>query len=107
MAPDEAVVDVGLETFLAYREVLAEAATVIWNGTLGVADRDATRVGTQRITQAFSIFTRRSLIFGGRTVAQADLLDALGSFKLVSRSGAGALPLMSGFVLPGVESLRS
>src|SRR5258707_7014629 len=58
--------------------------------TLSLHDALPICVGTQRVTQALTTFTRRSLIFGGRTVAQADLLDALRQFKLVSRSGTGA-----------------
>jgi phosphoglycerate kinase len=107
LAADEAVVDIGLETCSEYREVLAAAGTALWNGLMGVADDDTTRGGTYRVAQAVPSSAGRSVVFGARSVAMAELLDLLAPFRYVSRGGEAALSFVSGTVLPGIESLRS
>jgi phosphoglycerate kinase len=105
--PAEAVVDVGVETCLAYREVLCQAATVVHTGQMGAADVDALAEGSALVAQAITTSAERTMAFGARTVALLERLDAARYFRHVSRSGRGALPLFSGTVLPGIESLRS
>ena len=86
---------------------MATAATALWHGLMGVADDDATRGGTYRVAQAVPSSAERSVVFGARSVAMAELLDLLAPFRYVSRGGEAALSLVSGTVLPGIESLRS
>jgi phosphoglycerate kinase len=107
VAEDEAVVDVALETCLAYRGILENSATVVWNGLLGTCDREDTRSGTYRCAQVVPGSARHNAVFGARTVAMAEQMALAGSFQRVSRSGPGALEMFGGTILPGVESLRS
>lgn len=104
---DEAVVDIGLDTCLAYREVLCMAVRVVWTGLMGVSTEHDLCSGTFRIAQAATSSAQHTAVFGRRTVELADRLDVLKRFGYVSRGRAGSLSLMSGTVLPGIESLRS
>jgi phosphoglycerate kinase len=106
LGPSEMIVDVGIRTCILYRDVIANAATLLWTGLLGIADREETQSGTYRAAQAVAM-ARHSLVFGERTVATLDALDLLPAFKSISRAGDAALSLMSGVILPGIESLRS
>lgn len=107
VASDEAIVDVALDTCLAYRGVLGNSATVLWNGLLGTCDSDDTRSGTYRCAQVIAPSAQHHAVFGSRTVAMAELLALTESFHYVSRSGQGALALLGGTIFPGVESLRT
>jgi phosphoglycerate kinase len=105
--PDnEAVVDIGLETALQYRDVIRGFPTVLWTGLLGMAEVDELSGGTYRVAQAASL-AEQSCVFGRRTLAAAERLDVLTPFTLVSRGGDAMLSLLGGSVLPGIESLRS
>lgn len=104
---NEAVVDLRLQTSVAYGEVLRSATTVLWTGLMGMAEIDELCAGTYRIGQAAPISAQYSVVFGGRTVVTAERMDLLAPFSFISRGNAGALTLASGVVLPGIESLRS
>lgn len=104
--PNEAVVDLGLETSLAYAEILRASSTVVWNGLMGMGEVDELCGGTYRVGQAATITALRSAVFGKRTVAVGERLDIMAPFKLVSVGGDAALSMMGGTVLPGVEALR-
>lgn len=107
VASNEAVVDIAVETCLAYRDVLRSAGTIVWNGLMGVCSDSDLQSGTYRVAQAITAGAAQTMVFGARTVAMIELLNVVEPFRLVSRSGTAALNLMSGSVLPGVESLRS
>jgi phosphoglycerate kinase len=102
---DEAVVDVAVRTCLGYKEVVRGAASVLWSGALGVADAPELCSGTYRVIAAIPSTVEKTVLIGGRTAALAEQLDLLDSFQVVS-SSSGALSLVSGTVLPGVEALR-
>lgn len=104
--PSEAIVDLGLETSLAYGDTLRGAASVLWTGLMGRAEVDELCAGTYRVAQAASSSARFSAVVGARTVAIGERLDVLAPFSFISRGASGALSLMSGRVLPGIESLR-
>jgi phosphoglycerate kinase len=103
---NEAVVDVGLETSLAYAEVLRASSTVLWNGLMGMGEAEELCGGTYRIGQAATTSAQRTAVFGKRTVAVGERLDVIAPFGFVSFGGEGALSMMGGTVLPGVEALR-
>lgn len=107
LRPDEALLDIGLETNLAYRDVLAQAGTVVWNGAMGDAERDAFARGSFLVAQAITTSATKTLVFGRRTVALLERLGVAPYFSHVSRSGSAAHALFAGSILPGVESLRS
>jgi len=104
--PADVIVDVALETCLLYADVLARSASVLYTGLLGTCTATELQSGTFRVAQAATT-ARRSMAFGDRTVRMLELLNLVTGFSIVSRSGTAAAPLMSGTVLPGIESARS
>lgn len=105
IASEERIVDIAIETSLAYRDVLSGAGSVFWSGLMGTCGIDDLRSGTLRVAQA-ALSAPRSMIVGERTLAEAELMNVLDAFSLVARGGDAALALMSGSVLPGIEALR-
>lgn len=106
---DEYIVDVGPKTTTLMLDRIQNAGTVIWNGTLGLAEYSIFAEGSARLAAALAAAKGQtmSIICGGDT---ADFVlhwdKAKGaSFGLVSTGGGASLELMSGEKLPGVEAL--
>ena len=105
---DELALDVGDETIEHIVKIVETAKTVIWNGTLGVAELPQFAHGSARL--ALTLATRpdiTSIIGGGDTADFVLDWDARKgkSFTHVSTGGGASLELMAGEKLPGIESL--
>jgi phosphoglycerate kinase len=108
VADDDKALDVGDATIDRMVEELQGAKTVIWNGTLGLAELPEFAHGSARL--ALELATHpdiTSIIGGGDTADFALKWDGNGgeSFSHVSTGGGASLELMAGKKLPGVESL--
>lgn len=108
VAPDDYILDLGGRTAQRAVDNLAGAGTVIWNGTLGMAEQPAYAKASQRVAEALATQPdTMSIIGGGDTV---DFIlnwdhDQASKFSIVSTGGGASLELMSGEKLPGVEAL--
>jgi phosphoglycerate kinase len=108
MQADDIALDIGDASIERMVTEIEKAATVIWNGTLGVADLPNFAHGSARL--ALTLATNSditSIIGGGDTADFVINWDARkgDSFTHVSTGGGASLELMSGQKLPGVESL--
>jgi phosphoglycerate kinase len=101
------VVDIGIETCAAYRDVLVRSASVLWNGLLGEASDDDTNSGTYRVVQACVEASPYTLAVGDESIAIADYFGMTERFLHVARGGDASLSLLQGSLFPGIESLRS
>lgn len=105
---DELALDVGDETIEHIVRVVEKAKTVIWNGTLGVAELPQFAHGSARLALTLATHPEITSIIGGGDTADFVLdWDARGgeSFTHVSTGGGASLELMAGEKLPGIESL--
>lgn len=108
VAEDEMALDIGDETIERYVRQIESARTVIWNGTLGLAELPEFAHGSARIALALAVHPHVvSIIGGGDTADFALHWDSKNgaSFTHVSTGGGASLELMSGEKLPGIESL--
>ena len=102
---DWQVLDVGPQTVEAFGKAVAECDTIVWNGPLGMFEREAFSGGTQAMAEAIAPLEAKTIICGGETAA------ALARFRLgrkmthVSTGGGAALELLQGIELPGVAVL--
>lgn len=105
---NEKALDIGDHSIERAIQVVSNAKTVIWNGTLGYAELPEFAHGSARL--ALSLATQpetTSVIGGGDTadfVLKWDSADGA-SFTHVSTGGGASLELMAGEKLPGIESL--
>jgi phosphoglycerate kinase len=106
--PDELALDVGDQTIEQIVKIIEKAKTVIWNGTLGVAELPAFAHGSARLALTLASHPEITSIIGGGDTADFVLdWDAKKgeSFTHVSTGGGASLELMAGEKLPGIESL--
>ena len=89
---------------------LKSAQTVVFNGTVGVAEFPAFARGTQAIIAALAEATKRgaiTIIGGGDSVAAVDAGGAADKMSHVSTGGGASLELLEGRTLPGVAALQN
>jgi phosphoglycerate kinase len=102
------ILDIGPQTAEAFRAALSGAQTIIWNGTLGVAEMAPFARGTTALIEALVECTRRgatTIVGGGDTVAAVDQAGAAGQMSHVSTGGGASLELLEGRILPGIAAL--
>lgn len=108
IATDDLALDIGTESIDRYCKVIENAQSVIWNGTMGIAELPNFAHGSARIALTLASHPEITSIVGGGDTADFvlkwDAKDGA-SFTHVSTGGGASLDLMAGKKLPGVESL--
>ncbi len=108
IAPDEAVGDIGPVTVRLFAEYLAEAATVVWNGPMGVFEIDEFARGTVGLAQTAAEVADRGatvIVGGGDSAAAARAAGVAARISHISTGGGASLDLLAGKELPGVAAL--
>lgn len=108
--PDDVIIDGGPKTAARDADEIGRAATVIWNGTVGMAEWMPTwSHGSFAIARAIAENTRAgklySIVGGGDTVACLDACGVMGDISYVSTGGGAFLEFIEGRELPGIAVL--
>lgn len=100
--------DIGPETSEAFRQVIENSSTILWNGPMGVFEMDAFAEGTLDVAQAIVRATEKgafSLVGGGDSVAAINKYNLQDKVSYVSTGGGAMLEYMEGKTLPGVAAI--
>jgi phosphoglycerate kinase len=104
--PGQKGLDIGPETVAAFADQLAHAATVFWNGPMGVFEVAPFAAGTRGVGEAVAAVKGLSVVGGGDSAAA---VRALGmdpnAFGHISTGGGASLEYLEGKTLPGVAVL--
>jgi phosphoglycerate kinase len=103
------ILDVGPQTILAFGEALADAETIIFNGTLGVAEFPKFAQGTNALIALLVERTEAgatTIVGGGDSAAAVEAAGAAEKVTHVSTGGGASLEFLEGRELPGVAALR-
>jgi len=106
---DWRIMDIGPETITAFSRALEGAQTIVWNGSLGVAEMPAFARGTIALIEILAERTKdgaTTIIGGGDSAAAVDQVGAADQMTHVSTGGGASLELLEGRVLPGVAALQ-
>ena len=102
--------DIGPATVKAYTDLIAEANTIIWNGPMGVFEKEAFAQGTLAIADAVAEATDNgafSVVGGGDSVSALNQSGQADRISHVSTGGGAMLTLLEGAALPGLEALTN
>lgn len=101
-------VDAGLESRIAFAEVLKNSKTILMNGPVGAFENPKFAEGTKAVLKAIVEATKNgatSVIGGGDSVSAAKKFCKAEDFTHVSTGGGASLEFIEGKILPGVAAL--
>ena len=100
--------DIGEKSIKLFTDIISSSQTLLWNGTVGVAENPNFAVGTNRIVDAIIENQLTSIVGGGDTVAAIRNYDnsLIEQFSHVSTGGGSCLEMLSGRKLPALEMLK-
>jgi phosphoglycerate kinase len=97
--------DIGPATVGQFAAALKGAGTVIWNGPMGVFEKEPFAAGTLGVARAVSECGGFAVIGGGDTIAAVQQAGVASRIGYVSTAGGAFLEFLEGRVLPGVAAL--
>ena len=99
--------DIGPATSRLFREALADAQTILWNGPMGVFELEKFSKGSFKMSHVIAEAHATTVVGGGDTadvVARAGDADEM---TFISTGGGASLELIEGKELPGVKVLST
>ena len=104
---DRIGLDIGPESSKLFASKLADAATVFWNGPMGVFEMEPFSHGTRAVAQALADSRGFSVVGGGDSAAAVRTLGFPESaFGHISTGGGASLEFLEGKELPGLTVLE-
>ena len=101
--------DIGPEARKAYREVILNSKTILWNGPMGVFEWENFEQGTKEVALAVADATQKgafSVIGGGDSVAAINKFGLESKVSFISTGGGAMLEYLEGIELPGIAAIR-
>jgi phosphoglycerate kinase len=98
--------DIGPSTAAAYADEARAAATILWNGPMGVFEMDAFAKGTETVARGVAESAGRSVVGGGDSIAAIHKLGLGDRIGHLSTGGGASLEFVQGLELPGVAALE-
>ena len=107
VAEDEMILDIGPKSAGALAAALGQAGTIVWNGPVGVFEREPFAGGTRTIAMAIAGSKAFSIAGGGDTVAAINKFGIADRIDYISTAGGAFLEFLEGKTLPAVAALEA
>ena len=98
-------VDIGPKSISLFKEIVASAKTVLWNGPMGIFEIDACNKGTFAVAETIADNKSTSIIGGGDSVKAIKMSGYSEKVTFMSTGGGASLEFLEGKKLPGVHAL--
>ena len=100
------ILDIGPETGNLYSKIIRDSKTVIWNGPMGLFEKEDFSFGTKEIAKAVVKSKGYTIIGGGETIVAADKFEDIKKIDHVCTGGGAMLEFLAGKKLSGLEVLE-
>ncbi len=107
VAQDEIIFDIGPDSEDLFCRVISRAKMIIWNGPMGLFEKEAFTGGTLAVANAIANSGAFSVVGGGETVAFLEEKKMVDKFSFVSTGGGAMMEFLSGEELPGISALEN
>jgi phosphoglycerate kinase len=97
--------DIGPATVRLFSEAIQDAKTIIWNGPMGMFEKDAYSRGTFAIARSVADAYATTIVGGGDTDVAVHKAGVSDSITFISTGGGASLELLEGKELPGLAAL--
>lgn len=99
------IIDIGIKTTEHYKKKLRRARTIVWNGPLGIIEKEYGASASKELAKYMSTLTCHTVVGGGETVALIVRLKVTSRFTHVSTGGGAMLEYLAQGTLPGISAL--
>lgn len=99
--------DIGPQTVQEWSKELGMAATVFWNGPLGVFEMAHFAKGTKGIAECLANAKAKTIVGGGDSVAAIEQMGLQKRFAHLSTGGGASLEFLEFGHLPGIDALTN
>jgi len=99
--------DIGPETSSLFGQAISEAATVLWNGPMGVFEWDSFADGTKSVAESVAASKAFTVVGGGDSAAALAKFGLTEKVDHLSTGGGASLEFLEGKPLPGLAPLMS
>lgn len=103
---NEIGVDIGYSTVKLFRQYLEQAKTVLWNGPVGIFEKESFATGTKSICEILKQLDAVKIVGGGDTGAAVTMFGYEKDVTYISTGGGASLELLEGKSLPGIEVIN-
>lgn len=106
VADDDMILDVGPQTAAKFDTMVQSAASILWNGPLGVFEFPAFAAGTESLARSIAASPAFSVAGGGDTLAAIEHFGVAEQISYISTGGGAFLEYMEGKQLPAIAALQ-
>ena len=103
---NDIALDIGPKTIQLYKEHIKKSRTIIWNGPVGMFEREIYANGTKELCKAFDKDNMTIIVGGGDTASAVINFGYENNVTHISTGGGASLELLEGKILPGISVIQ-
>ncbi len=102
---DREGIDIGDRAIEQFSAEIAQAGTIVWNGPMGVFEKEGFDIGTKAVAEAIAKSDAVKIVGGGDSVTAVNQFGFADAMDHISTGGGASLELLEGKILPGIAAL--